>query len=216
MAYELLIFDFDGTLVDTAPDIAHHANVVLAEYGFATHNLNKVKKAIGRGVHDLFRDLGFQGSDSLLNEAVARFKEEYSKRPVIRTAPYPHVQKNLAGPLKFVKKAIVTNKPQGLTVQILEVVGLASFFDLVIGDGADFPKKPDPASTKFVMRTLRVLPSRTVFIGDSGIDQETAANAGIDFSHVSYGYDASFRPAAGESLKSASEWAKILKKKNKG
>ena len=210
MAYELLIFDFDGTLVDTAPDIATHANATLAKYRFPRKGLSEVKKAIGQGVHELLRDLGFRGKEDLLDEAVEFFKKEYFKRPVIQTAPYPHVRRQLGGALKGIRKAIVTNKPHKLTEQILSELELRHFFDAVIGEGGRFPRKPNPASVEFVMKKLRSIPSRTAFIGDSCVDHQTAKSAGIDFIHVSYGYDFSFRPRSRRSLESAREWSKIL------
>lgn len=212
MAYELLIFDFDGTLVDTAPDIALHANAVLEENDFPKKNLKQIKKAIGRGVHELLRDLGFKGDEAFLDKAVLDFKKKYSKKPVIQTAPYPYVRENLQGPLKTIKKAIVTNKPHALTMKILKKLGLDGYFDLIIGEGGKFPRKPDPASVRFVMRKLKISPKRTAFVGDSRIDRDTAKNAGIKFVHVSYGYDAAFRPKR-SSIKSAASWPQILKPK---
>ena len=210
MAYELLIFDFDGTLVDTAPDIATHANTTLVKYRFPRKSLSEVKRAIGQGVHELLKDLGFRGEEDTLDEAVEFFKKEYFRRPVIRTAPYPHVRRHLGGVLKGLSKAIVTNKPQKLTEQILSELGLRHFFDAVIGEGGRFPRKPDPASVEFVMKKLKSVPGRTAFVGDSRVDHQTAKGAGIDFIHVSYGYDFSFRPRSKRSLESAREWSEIL------
>ncbi len=213
--YELLIFDFDGTLVDTAPDIATHANTVLKKYHFEPRSVAKVKEAIGRGVHELLRDLGLRGDDARLEEAVLFFKKEYTRRPVIRTAPYPYVRKNLEGPLSGIKKAILTNKPQGLTCQILEQLKLGQFFEKVIGEGAGFPCKPDPSSARFVMETLGVRPKKTVLIGDSRVDHDTAKSAGIDFVHVTYGYDLLFRRKSVKSAGSAAEWPVLLNLRRK-
>ena len=213
--YDLLIFDFDGTLVDTAPDIAYHANAVLKKYRFKTRSLSAVKKAIGHGVHELLKDLGFEGNEAALEAAVLEFKKKYTQEPVLTTTPYPHVRRMLSGPLKGVRKAIITNKPQALTDKILDRLGLGKFFELVIGEGGDFPRKPDPASACHAMRHFKARPDRTVLIGDSRVDYDTAGEAGIGFIHVRYGYDVAFRPEKVRKAESAADWLKALNKERK-
>lgn len=188
--YELLIFDFDGTLVDTLPDIALYAHQVLGEFGVKTPpTLEAVKKAVGRGVHELLKDLGISADQALLEEAVISFKRRYSETPVVRTKPYPGVKETLSGPLGNIKKAIVTNKPYALTIKILKELGLEIYFETVIGLDTGYPAKPDASSVNFVMTHYGIPPSKVLFIGDSSIDAETSRNAGIDFAWVNYGYD---------------------------
>ncbi len=189
--YKLLIFDFDGTLVDTAPDIALYANEVLAEYGYPGRTLTEVKKAVGRGVHELLRELApaFGDHTPRLEEAVASFKKRYWAKPVVHTKPFGGVVETLSGPLRAFKKAIVTNKPYGLTQKILDELSLSHFFNIVIGLDMEFPAKPHPASVKRVMESQSVQPSETLFLGDSYVDAETCLNAGIDFAWVDWGYD---------------------------
>ncbi|HXV18839.1 MAG TPA: HAD hydrolase-like protein, partial [Candidatus Omnitrophota bacterium] len=129
--YKLLVFDFDGTLVDTAPDIALHANDVLKRYGFDCHTVERVKSAVGHGVHELLKGLssGFGGDAAKLEEAVHLFKKLYWAHPVVKTVPYPGVETSLSGPLKVFKKAIVTNKPHELTQKILERLSMKRYFD---------------------------------------------------------------------------------------
>ncbi len=208
--YDLLIFDFDGTLVDTAPDIAYHANAVLKKYRFKSRPLATVKKAIGHGVHELLKDLGFEGDQDALEEAVADFKKKYFKEPVITTKAYPHVRRMLSGPLKKFKKVIVTNKPQDLTDKILDRLDLKKFFEAVVGEGGDFPRKPDPASVRHLMRKLEARAERSVLIGDSRVDFDTAGEAGIGFIHVRYGYDIAFRPKKVRMAETAADWLKAL------
>jgi len=189
--YKLLIFDFDGTLVDTAPDIALYANEVLAEYGYPERSLAEVKKAVGRGVHELLRELAPAFGDQLpkLEEAVASFKKRYWARPVVHTKPFAGVVETLSGPLHVFKKAIVTNKPHSLTQKILDELSLSHFFNIVIGLDMEFPAKPHPASVKRVIESQNVQPFETLFLGDSYVDAETCLNAGIDFAWVDWGYD---------------------------
>ena len=186
--YRLLIFDFDGTLVDTAPDIALHANAVLKEFKLKEQSLVTVKNAIGHGVHELLKELGVSPDDERLESAVASFKRCYREKPVIHTKAYSGVHETLSAPLKKFHKAIVTNKPYGLTVQILNKLSLAAYFNMVIGLDMDYPAKPDPLSTRRVIEQFGADPEKTLFIGDSPVDAETCRNAGIDFAWVDYGY----------------------------
>ena len=189
--YKLIIFDFDGTLVDTAPDIALHANRVLNEFGYPSHGIEEVKRAVGRGVHELLKGLneGFIADAAKLETAVKLFKQNYLDEPVIFSKPYPGVKETLIGPLSGLKKAIVTNKPDQLTKKILGELSLASYFDMVIGLDSGYPAKPDPTSTQQVMKMLNASPNEVIFIGDSKVDDETCRNAGVDFGWVDYGYD---------------------------
>jgi phosphoglycolate phosphatase len=187
--YDLLIFDFDGTLVDTAPDIAHHVNAVLTEFGRPRRTLKEVQKAIGRGMRELLRDVGFSEEDPALESATASLRTRYAESPILHTRLYPQVREVLSGPFGGIPKAIVTNKPQFLTDKILAELELESFFGSVIGDGAGYPRKPDPASVRRTLERFSVRAEKAVLIGDSCVDHQTALNAGIDFVWADYGYD---------------------------
>jgi phosphoglycolate phosphatase len=209
--YNLIIFDFDGTLVDTLPDIALHANHVLRYFSLPEQDLPAVRKAIGRGVHELLKDLAPAFEDeTLLEEAVVLFKKLYYEKPVLYTKPYSNVPEMLKGPLKNTKKAIVTNKPHDLTHVILKELGLLSYFESVIGMGFTHPPKPDPSSTIYVMEQLKSLPCETVFVGDSGVDQETAKKAGVDFAWVDYGYDTLGESQGRRSFSDPKEWKALV------
>ena len=206
--YELLLFDFDGTLVDTAGDIAHHANAVLAENGLPTCTVDQVKDAIGFGVHELFKGIApfFSKDPASLEMAVTSFRERYRKKPVLSTVPFPQVRETLGGPLKNITKAIITNKPQDITLAILETLGLQNYFERVIGMHAGHPPKPDPTSTKAMMERFQKNAQHVIYIGDSNVDAETCENAGIDFAWVDYGYDRLRDHVAKFQFSSASEW----------
>ena len=209
--YQLILFDFDGTLVDTAPDIALYANRVLEEYGYSKKSLEEVKGGVGRGVHELMKDLAppFGEKPQELDEAVARFKKYYWDRPVVQTRPFRGVREVLAGDLAPVKKAIVTNKPESLALKILEELSMVHFFDKVIGLDAGYPPKPDPTSVREILKELNVEAAQTVLIGDSKIDAETCQNSGIDFVWVDYGYDTidGYQPV--ETFSSPQSWGKL-------
>jgi len=206
--YDLIVFDFDGTLVDTVKDIAYHANSVLDDYGYAVCPVRKVRGAIGLGVHELLKGLAPDlGRDAArLEEAVDLFKKRYRGQPVKKTEAYSGVRAMLEGPLSQTKKAIVTNKPQDITLTILKKLKLDSFFETVIGMNAGFLPKPDPSSILHVIQTLGCVPGKTVFVGDSGIDAAAAVNAGVDFAWVSYGYDDPKNIEPAYRFSSAAEW----------
>lgn len=213
--HKLVVFDFDGTLVDTAPDIIYHVNTVLREFGYPPSAAARVREAVGHGVHRLVGDLaGDLGNDmEKLERAVRRFKALYAAEPVLRSAAYPDVARMLEGPLKPFRKAVLTNKLHSLTESILVRLDLRRHFDLVIGDGSGFPMKPDPASMFHLLKQLGVSKEETLFVGDSEVDRKTAENSGVDFLWASYGYSRTdVLPSA--SCSSPSEWAEHLSRTN--
>jgi phosphoglycolate phosphatase len=209
--YDLLIFDFDGTLVNTIADIAFYANLTLAHYGYASQTVQTVQEAVGWGVHELLKKLqpDFELDKARLEEAVSFFKDNYQAWPVRSSVPYPFVREMLEGPLCDLKKAIVTNKPQDITNAILKELNLLASFDIVIGIQAGFPPKPDPSGVNHVLRVLSVFPEKTLFIGDSAIDGQTSRNAGIDFGWVDYGYDAQGSEGSLLRFSGAGDWAAL-------
>ncbi len=210
--YDLLIFDLDGTLVDTLEDIAYHANSVLAEHDLPMRTIAEVRRAIGWGVHELLLELapGLGHDAARLEAAVDLFKKKYREEPVIKTDAFDGVRRILEGPLSKTKKAIVTNKPQDITEQILSTLGLAKHFEMTIGMHAGFLPKPDPSSILHVMGSLAVLPEKTVFVGDSEVDAFAALNAGIDFAWVSYGYDRPREMRAIAQFSCANQWQSLV------
>lgn len=211
--YDLLVFDFDGTLVDTVGDIAYYANWTLKEYGYAgTHDVSRVKKAIGLGVHELLKDLEpmIAQSPEQLEIAAEYFKKGYRERPVRITEAFASARQMLDGPLASVKKAIVTNKPQDITERILRELKMDHYFQMLIGMHAGFAPKPDPAGLLHVIKALGSTPDTTIFVGDSSVDAATSLNAHVDFAWVSYGYDEIKPGNARWSLHSADQWKKLV------
>ena len=193
-SFKLLIFDFDGTLVDTAPDIHQSVNVVLKDLGAQPRSLEEVKGVIGFGIRYLMRELlksdgSVKVDDALVEKAASSFREHYEAHLVEETQVYPKVLEVLSGPLKPFHKAVVTNKPHHLTEKILKTLSLDSFFDPVIGTGLSFPPKPEADAVEAAMAMHGVKPDETLLIGDSAVDYETARKAGIHFAWVTYGYD---------------------------
>lgn len=212
--YDLLIFDLDGTLLDTAPDIMASANSVMRRTGYAERDLADVKHAIGRGVHELLSQLSTgTGREPLEGEALERacelYREHYVNNLVVDSVEYSGVTETLLGALGGIPKAIVTNKPHALTGRLLKEVGLEGIFDPVIGTGFGYAAKPSPEGVFAAMAHHGAAPERTILIGDSGIDRQAAVNAGIHFGWVSYGYDTVTRDGSFRVFENPRQWEEL-------
>ena len=211
--YSLIVFDFDGTLVDTLDDIAYHANKVLSDFGYPVQPLKSVRAGIGWGVHELLKSLapGFGDDEKKLEKAVLQFKEAYRSEPVLQTSPFSNVKEVLSGSLSKVKKAVVTNKPQDITIQILDKLDLSKYFEMVVGMHAGFPAKPDPAALNHVMEKMGFGQDKTIYVGDSHVDGEVSLAAGVDFAWVNYGYHAPKRIIPTYEFSDAREWEDLVR-----
>lgn len=193
--FDAVIFDLDGTLVDTAPDILAYLNEMLGEFGRPGLGLEVVKSMIGDGVKRLMiRGLEASGGvpDSLdLDDIFHRYLERYAAEPVRSSKPYPGMVDTLEALSNAgVTLGVCTNKPQTPTDRLLVRLGLDRYFGSVIGGDALDVKKPDPGHLLAVLDKLQVEPQRAVLIGDSETDLKTARAAGIPCILVSFGYTA--------------------------
>mgnify|MGYP005852097815 CR=1 FL=1 len=184
-----IVFDLDGTLVDSAPDIAAAANRMLAEWGAAPLPLATITRFIGNGIPHLVR-LARQERDIPASEE-ARMKERmlalYTAHPADLTRPYPGVVEalerlGLAGHVL----GVCTNKFRAPSVQILEALDLARFFKVVIGGDSLRVKKPDPAPLAAAFNALSG--DTALYVGDSEIDAEAARAADCPFALFTRGY----------------------------
>lgn len=190
---ELIVFDLDGTLIDSAPDLAAALNRLLAAEGRAMLPFGQVRAMIGNGAQKLV-ERGFAatgGPPEDLQAATDRFLAIYGRALACHTRLYPGVEETLdhlaAGGARL---ALLTNKPQAPTLAILEELRLAHWFapDLVLGGDAGPPKKPDPAGLQTLLATAGVSPDRAVMVGDSAADVGAARAAGVFSIAVAYGY----------------------------
>ena len=210
--YGLILFDLDGTLIDTVDDIAYYVNEVLSEKGYAPASVTQVKEAIGWGVSDLLKILvpSFRDDPRSLENAVMTFKNHYREEPVRTTRPFPEVIEALEGPLRKTHKAIITNKPQDIALRVLDKLNMRHYFEDVIGMQGAFPPKPDPASSLHLMRKFSIPVEATVYIGDSPVDAETSLAAGIDFVWMEYGYQPFGASAPRFRFSSAADWRTLV------
>ena len=199
----LVMFDLDGTLIDSVPDLAAAVDRMLVELGRAPAGVEQVRQWVGNGARVLVRralagalDHSAVG-ESETEEALARFLDIYADCHEL-TALYPGVHELLeALSTAAVELAVVTNKPERFVAPLLEQVGLGGYFRWIIGGDTLPQQKPDPAALLQIMRLAGVEATQSLFIGDSRNDVLAAHAAGVPCVAVSYGYNHG-RPIAEE------------------
>lgn len=175
-----VLFDLDGTLVNSLVDLANSVNFALDKFGFETHKTEEFKYFVGDGIPKMIeRALPVGNRDKDTIEKVKKvFFESYSVHFADNTAPYDGV-KELVLALKEMgmKVAVVTNKAQEMADKVV-TSAYGDVFDCVFGKREGIPSKPDPTATITVMNKLCVKPDECIFIGDSGVDVLTGVNSG--------------------------------------
>ncbi|WAC20768.1 HAD-IA family hydrolase [Luteolibacter sp. SL250] len=185
-----LLFDLDGTLVDSLPGITASLNHALAGMGFATHGSLEVRRFIGNGSWVLAKRAAPQDSpDEAIAAIELAFKAHYDLHWQDGTEPFPGVPEVLAElRAKGHPMAVLSNKPHPFTTVIVERLFPGIRFDAVVGQKEGIPHKPDPAGALEIVRTFGLPPEDCILVGDSTIDLETARNAGIQSIAVTWGY----------------------------
>lgn len=186
-----LVFDLDGTLIDSVPDLHACVNRLLESEGRRLLDIPELTRMVGDGVPALVRR-AFEATGGVpdnFEDCVARYLALYGAALADRTVPYPGVVETLAL-LRTAghRMAVCTNKPYGPTMEILEALGLAGFFSVVAGGDSLPVRKPDPGHLLGTLDMLGSDPDRAVMIGDSLNDIQVAVNAGVRSIAVSYGY----------------------------
>jgi phosphoglycolate phosphatase len=191
MKYRCVIFDLDGTLVDTLEDIALAMNQSLAEGGFPQVPLEEYPHMVGWGITKL-AGLALPPSergDEKIRETAARAQRLYAETPLLRSKPYPGMAELVAelGRIK-IRAAVLTNKPDPVARKVVEGLFPRTAFAAIRGALPGAPLKPDPAAVWEILTELDCTPGQTIFAGDSEIDIETARAAGCFPLGVSWGY----------------------------
>jgi phosphoglycolate phosphatase len=193
LPFDAVVFDLDGTLVDSAPDLQAHVNSLLEELGRPGLELNDVRLLVGDGARTLLRR-GLEATGGVpagldLDLLYARFLERYTAHPADNTTVHGGVVEVLDDlQTQRLQLGLCTNKAQAPTDRLLAALGLERFFAAIVGGDAVPAKKPDPGHLHAVLERLGARPARSVMVGDSEHDVQAARMLGVPCVLVSFGY----------------------------
>jgi phosphoglycolate phosphatase len=191
----LVVFDLDGTLVDSSVDLANAVNALLLELGARPLAEPAIIAMVGEGASVLVhRALTAAALDPETPGALERFLAHYDPHLLDHTVPYPGMVETLAWIRTHLPMAVLTNKPRRATEVMLEGLGLRRYFRDVIGGDTTFGRKPDPAGLTHIAASAGVTPARVLMVGDSPVDVATARNAGTQICLARYGFGYRFGP----------------------
>lgn len=188
---KLAIFDLDGTLLDTVADLAHATNFALRQCGFPTHEVNEYYHFVGRGINNLFRSA--LPEESRTDENVLRmraaFVPYYNEHNADNSHPYEGITEVLSSLHEAgFMLAVASNKYQQATERLIQRFFPAIPFCTVLGQREGFPMKPDPSIVYLIIEQAGVNVQDVLYIGDSGIDMQTAENAHVESIGVTWGF----------------------------
>lgn len=177
---QAVLFDLDGTLADSLRDIAEALNHALALHGLPTLSLARVRESVGAGTAVLVRLAAAGQSPARYDSLLAELRRYYLAHPHVHTRAYPGVAGLLAALVqRSLRLGVLSNKPHDLTCAIVAELFPTIPFGAVVGQRAGQPLKPDPGSALAMASELGVAPAECLFVGDSGIDMQTACAAGM-------------------------------------
>ena len=183
-----LIFDLDGTLIDSKKDLIRSVNAMLVEMGRETLHEDTVSSYIGHGAPKLIeRALGNGATEEERERALKFFLAHYEEHKLDSTCAYPGVAEALEELREF-PMAVLTNKPVRVSRRILEGLGLVKYFRAVYGGNSFETKKPDPLGARKILDELDASAEEAMMVGDSEVDVQTARNAGTLAAAVNYGF----------------------------
>jgi phosphoglycolate phosphatase len=187
---KLIVFDLDGTLIDSRRDLAASANAVLTACGAAPLPEDQIGRMVGDGAAMLVARAFAAAGRPQPPDALARFLAIYNGRLLASTRPYPDVPEVLARLRQRATLALLTNKPLAPTRDILAGLDLASYFapGCVVGGDGPFARKPDPAGLRYLLAEAGASPQEAVLVGDSPIDWQTSRAAGTRVCLAAYGF----------------------------
>jgi phosphoglycolate phosphatase len=194
-AVRALIFDLDGTLIDSKLDLIHSVNAMLRERKRPQLAAETISGYVGHGAPQLVaRALGGTATEEELKHALQFFLGYYEEHKMDNTSAYPGVADTLAQ-LSHLPMAVLTNKPERISVRILNSLGLAKYFRAIYGGNSFESKKPDPFGANKILQEFGILARDALIIGDSEVDIQTARNAGTQAAAVNYGFGVHDRAA---------------------
>lgn len=182
MRFKAMVFDLDGTLLDTLDDLADSMNCVLSGRHYPIHEVDAYKYFVGNGLRDLVRRTFPEDTryDENVDRGLAELRDEYGKRWSSKTKPYKGIDALLSGLADTgMKMAVLSNKADDFTKQMIRKFLPDWHFDLVFGERNGVPRKPDPAGALEIAGTLGIQPEDCLYLGDTGVDMRTAVSAGM-------------------------------------
>src|SRR6202051_3714629 len=190
-----LIFDLDGTLIDSKLDLIHSVNAMLREMRRPELATETISGYIGHGAPQLAaRAMGGTATEEELKHALQFFLGYYEDHKMDNTCAYPGVGETLER-LGHLPMAVLTNKPARISVRILKALGLERYFRAIYGGNSFESKKPDPFGAATILREFGLTPGESMIVGDSEVDVQTARNAGTLAAAVNYGFGVHDRAA---------------------
>ena len=194
-AVRVLIFDLDGTLIDSKQDLIRSVNAMLEKMGREKLHEDTISGYIGHGAPKLVaRALGNGASEAEREQALKFFLAHYEEHKLDSTRPYAGVAEALEELRQF-PMAVLTNKPVRVSRRIVDGLGLAKYFRAVYGGNSFETKKPDPLGARKILEELGATAEETIMVGDSEVDVQTARNAGTLAAAVNYGFGTHDRAA---------------------
>ena len=191
MSFDTVIWDLDGTLLDTLADLAASVNAALAAFGYPARSLDEIQQMVGNGVSNLVLRALPEGHKEDHAAALALFRAHYGEHYADATRPYPGICEALDMlRARGVAMAVVSNKLDAVTKELCRKY-FGDRIGVVIGDRPGLPRKPAPDSVALALAQLGADPARAVYVGDSEVDIATARNADLPCIRVGWG----FRPA---------------------
>lgn len=186
---DTIIFDLDGTLLDTLEDLMDSVNYAMEKYGFPLHTIEEIRSFVGNGAPKLIERSIPQGKENPSYDAVlAAFKEHYAAHCEDKTNPYAGIMELLAKLKdKGYRMAVVSNKFDGAVKRLCEKY-FGGYLEAAIGESADVKRKPAPDTVYRALRELSCDNSRAVYVGDSEVDIQTAKNASLPCISVTWGF----------------------------
>lgn len=187
--FSTLIFDLDGTLLDTLPDLVALTNGTLQEMGFPPRTTEEIHSFVGNGIQALiYQAIPETATPDQAEAAMQRWKELYPIAGNKLTRPYPHIPETLAAlKQQGIRLGVLSNKfDQG--VHDVITTYLPGYFEVMHGEREDIPRKPDPTGLLRTIKELGSTPEETAYVGDSGVDVAVARNAGVFSIGVDWGY----------------------------
>lgn len=184
---KLILYDLDGTLVDTRRDIINGVRYALETLKGPELTDDEIKDCVGTGLHALIKQVFRTEDEKLADRGSKLYREHYKKHMLDHTHLYTGARECLEH-FRGRKQAVITNKPNPFSTEILEALGVAHFFIAILAGDNGLPFKPDPAAIHHLMLDTDSTEEETLFVGDSPIDIQAARNAGVEIVTLSHGF----------------------------